>query len=68
MTLLEVQLQCLKWHSEFDHLTRDVMIISDEVGEPVQKRIKPSFSSQFRSYTSFRGFKHQFGFAGVASS
>ena len=63
-----MQLQWLKWHSEFDHLTRDVMIISDELGEPDQKRTKPSFRFQFRRYTSFRGFKHQFGFAGAASS
>ena len=38
----------MQWYSEFGHLTRDVIIISDQLGEPMKKRTRPSFSPEFR--------------------
>ena len=33
---------------EFGHLTRDVMSTSDQLGEPMKKRTRPTFSPEFR--------------------
>jgi hypothetical protein len=38
----------VKCYSEFGHLTRDVMIISGQLGEPVKKRTRLTFSPKFR--------------------
>jgi hypothetical protein len=38
----------MQWYSDFGHLTRDVVIISDQLGEPMKKRTRRSFSPEFR--------------------
>jgi hypothetical protein len=38
----------MQWYSDFGHLTRDVVIISDQLGEPMKKLTRRSFSPEFR--------------------
>ena len=40
----------MQWYSEFGHLTRDIMIISDQLGDPINKlALELSMSPQFDS-------------------
>ena len=38
----------MQWYSDFGHLTRDVIIIYDPLGEPMEKLTRPTFSPEFR--------------------
>jgi|TARA_B110000285_G_C14930175_1_gene516941 hypothetical protein len=37
----------MQWYSDFGHLTRDVIIIYDPLGEPMEKLTRPTFSPEF---------------------